>query len=1042
MKYGTLITACAVLFAAIMLPSCAPDTSGGIPLEGSWQYAPGNPDDTPADAGKHAYRPLAKLSSLERLVPGGRGTVWLKREFCVPDRLAARDLSVYLGTILPVDRTYLNGVFIGGYGEYPSNDGSGRFFSDWNRVRVYPLPSPLVKSDGNELLVKIYVNYEGAVNGTLFVGTREAVERVFAEGNFARFHLNLIITFILLAIGVYLLAVYLLNISIKENLYYALTCLLFISFSVNFYITRLPGDLDSLISYTLFQKLVFGTSSLSLYFLLRFSVTFLAFRETRTLRAIFLTGTVGPALAIYLLPDYGAVVAYAKLLISLSALVTIASILVMTLLCIKAKNEKARILLIGFIPFTFCILFDVYHALFNITDQIYLSGIGISGYIIATGFGIANTVVRYYMHVKELDIALHRSEERYRGVVERNFDVIYTMNRQGELTYASPAITRISGYPVEELLGVGFLTLIPNRDLGKVRAIFRRLVKGETPDTQEIEFIGKEGNKLIMELALSPIVEDGAITGIQGIARNITDRKRAQYALALEKERLAVTLDSIAEAVIATDTDGGIITMNRVAEDLTGIPSRNIIGRPISELLMSVDSDSSTLIDFNLDRMRSSGDRVDAGIQRMVFRKDARERYFASSAAPIRSEEKAIVGYVIVLRDVTDDIIIQDEILKVKKLESMGVLAGGIAHDFNNILTAILGNISLARLNLPSDPGMASDILADAEKAVVEAEGLTRQLLTFSRGGAPVKTVSTVEDIIKDSARFVLRGSRVRVRFDFLEGLRPVNIDKGQFSQVIQNLVINADQAMPDGGEIVIRARNIGPDEAEAAGLLPTRCVEISVVDTGQGIEPQNITKIFDPYFTTKKNGTGLGLASSYSIIKKHSGAITVESDPGKGSRFRIFLPCHEGHIQAVEKNGKRLYRGSGRILVMDDDSIVRGTLCKMLEHLGFSTMPASDGEEAVELYRAARDAGMPFLLAILDLTIPGGMGGKETMAMLRDIDPGVLGLVSSGYSNDDVMANCTAYGFRGVIAKPYTLEDLSSKMSDILGRSDQDSAL
>ena len=397
----------------------------------------------------------------------------------------------------------------------------------------------------------------------------------------------------------------------------------------------------------------------------------------------------------------------------------------------------------------------------------------------------------------------------------------------------------------------------------------------------------------------------------------------------------------------------------------------------------------------------------------------------------------------VIARDIADRKRMEKELLKTHKLESVGLLAGGIAHDFNNLLTAILGNITLAKAYSPPE-GKVSDRLSEAERTLTLAKGLTQQLLTFSRGGAPVRETSYIRNLIKDSATFTLTGSNVGCDYSINPDLWPVDIDKGQLCQVINNLVLNARHAMPDGGVITLSAENIkvgnskGAD-ANMALLKNGEYIRITVADCGIGIEKKYLDKIFDPYFTTKQKGSGLGLATSYSIIKNHDGRITVESKPGAGTTFYIYLPASKKEVRRTAVSKKTIaaphkgqYKGE-KVLVMDDDENIRKISKEMLTYLGFEVCLAVTGAEAIELYRKGKETGKPFGAVIMDLTVPGGMGGKEAVKRLIDIDPGVKAIVSSGYSNDPVMADFKKYGFRAVLAKPYQVIDLNEKLHSVL---------
>jgi nitrogen-specific signal transduction histidine kinase/CheY-like chemotaxis protein len=400
--------------------------------------------------------------------------------------------------------------------------------------------------------------------------------------------------------------------------------------------------------------------------------------------------------------------------------------------------------------------------------------------------------------------------------------------------------------------------------------------------------------------------------------------------------------------------------------------------------------------------------------------------------APIRDNTGAIIGVVIVMRDVTEQYRSAQESLKTSKLESVGLLAGGIAHDFNNILTAILGNISIARSQSPPDSRVAG-ARAAAEKACVRASDLTRQLLTFSAGGAPVKQTASLAEIIRETTTFALHGSNVGLHLALDDDLWPAEIDVGQISQVFHNLTLNALHAMPDGGRLTIRGSNVHLDGRPGQTLRPGGYVSLSVEDTGCGIPAEHLPRVFDPYFTTKKHGSGLGLASAHSIMRKHDGDISVMSEPGRGTVFLIRLPAAEGRVTPAEPAEAQPLEGSERVLVMDDEEPIRRMMQMMLQSLGYQVAAAPDGAEAIRRYAEARTAGHPFDVVILDLTIAGGMGGRETLQALRAIDPQVKAIVSSGYSDDPVLARHRDYGFAGMVAKPYRLQDLGRAVRNVL---------
>jgi PAS domain S-box-containing protein len=394
-----------------------------------------------------------------------------------------------------------------------------------------------------------------------------------------------------------------------------------------------------------------------------------------------------------------------------------------------------------------------------------------------------------------------------------------------------------------------------------------------------------------------------------------------------------------------------------------------------------------------------------------------------------------LLGFWLAKRDITERQALREETLRAQKLESIGILAGGIAHDFNNILSGILGNINLARMWTNAQE-KAYQRLVEAEKGVLRAKDLTTQLLTFAKGGSPVKKICDLKTLLRESATFALMGSNVGLQFSIPDDLRLVECDEGQISQVIQNVVINAGQAMPDGGQVEVGAENLAVTAEHGLPLSDGDYVKISVKDYGIGIPERYLSRVFDPYFTTKQKGSGLGLATAYSIVKSHQGFMNVESEVSAGSTFFVYLPASDKSASDETAPQDITLRGSGRILVMDDEEQVRTVVGEMLQLMGYKVVLAEEGKAAVELYRSAMNAGKPFDAVIMDLTVPGGMGGREAMKELLAIDPDAKAIVSSGYSTDPVMARPEEYGFKGVVAKPFHAGDLHDVLRKVMGES------
>lgn len=517
--------------------------------------------------------------------------------------------------------------------------------------------------------------------------------------------------------------------------------------------------------------------------------------------------------------------------------------------------------------------------------------------------------------------------------------------------------------------------------------------------------------------------------------RDISERKEAEEALFEEKELLSVTLRSIAEGVISTDKEGIVLLMNRTAEKLTGWSLEEAYGLPVDQLfrLQSLDfkGDSENL----LTNLFGKEDLYQYGGKYKFIDRNNNEKIVFFNVSPVKDRDSKIIGAVLTLKDITDLVRLEAEILKSEKLEAVGILAGGIAHDFNNLLAGVLGNIQLAKMQLVAEHPAYKRIEA-AEKALDRSVALTHQLLTFSKGGAPLKKASSIEEIVKDSAIFSVRGTNVRCEFDISDDLLPVEVDEVQLSRVISNLVINAVQAMPEGGTIKITVKNVDVKAKEGLPLQEGKYAFIEIKDQGVGIPEENLGKIFDPFYTTKKEGSGLGLAVVYSIIKHHGGYIGVSSKINEGTTFQIYLPSVDIKLSSiVEKAGDENFmkKGKAKILVMDDEEIVRDVAKELLSHLGYEAVLCKEGREAFEVYKDAKEKGEPFNAVIMDLTVPGGMGGKELMTLLLQYDPQVKAIVSSGYSSDPVMAMYKDFGFVGVIRKPFKLQELSELLYQIL---------
>ncbi len=647
------------------------------------------------------------------------------------------------------------------------------------------------------------------------------------------------------------------------------------------------------------------------------------------------------------------------------------------------------------------------------------------------------TVIEMAIYRSSMESRVKESEEQFRLLAETATDGIISIDTDSVILLANRAIEEIFGYTRDELVGEPLEKLMPeNLRAGHHRSIGNYIKTGtrSIPWTgRTFEGLHKSGRLFPFEISFGEYTKQGKRI-FTGFLRDITERKQAERKLAEETELLEVTLRSIGDGVISTDLNGRVVLMNELAEDLTGWQRDEAVGKLVHEIFPLKNESSRKPTKNPIDEVLEGKEAVDLTGHVLLIQKDGNELLIADSCAPIRSRDGQVIGAVLVFRDITRLRQMEAELSKAQKLESLGILAGGIAHDFNNILTGIIGNISMMKLVVgPNDPNLRN--LLAAEKASVRAKDLTQRLLTFSCGGAPVKKPMSISQVIVDSADLALSGSSVNMKETIPDDLWAVAIDDGQISQVMHNLVTNAEQSMRNGGTIKITAENRLIDSSTELPLTEGRYIKISIIDHGSGIKEEHLAKLFDPYFTSKAGGSGLGLAICYSIIRNHDGFISVESTPGAGSTFSVYLPATDTPVPAESEmiaTGSPT-TGEGRILVMDDEETVRFLISRMLPRLGYAVECAADGEAAIAIYKKRKAETNPFDAVILDLTVPGGMGGKETMEELLKIDPNLIAIVSSGYSNDPVMGKYEEFGFKGVIMKPYDIAEMAEVLSEVL---------
>jgi PAS domain S-box-containing protein len=660
--------------------------------------------------------------------------------------------------------------------------------------------------------------------------------------------------------------------------------------------------------------------------------------------------------------------------------------------------------------------------------------------LLAVGLLIVSNSYSFVMlhrHVAKVEAI----EARIRSIIENILDGMITVDEAGIICSMNPAAEKMFGCRGNEMLGHEFTRLIPKRYPGAhdgkpVPCAWAEIIKC-TGGTALAVGRTRKHLSFPVEISLSQMIIEQQVLYVAMI-RDVTERKRFEHQIAAEKESLAVTLRAIGDGVITTDLHGKIIMINNEAEKLTGWTSQEAIGQPLRSVF-NVVVDLATQA-----KTQKSGSPTEAQsiLQHLpetvrLTSREGDERVIEQAASPIRDNKNEIAGIVLVFRDITERQRNEAERRKAEALDQLGLLAGGIAHDFNNLLTAIIGNISLASLLLTPNDEMASR-LDDAKNASLRARDLAQQLLTFARGGAPIKKAASIGKLIQDTVSFSLRGSHNRSTFHFEADLWQAEIDSGQISQVIANLVVNADQAMPNGGTLHVSCENFRYTSTTTPAIpdLPAGdYIRISIRDEGVGIPEKYLKRIFDPYFTTKPKGNGLGLASAYSIIKNHNGLVTVESEVHVGSTFNLYLPAtlhQEMHIEQP-RVGSEVITGTGRVLIVDDEEAIRALVEYTLTRLGYQVIQTATALEGVDIYRQKFEAGERFDAVILDLTLPGGMGGKEALKKLIEIDPTVNAIVSSGYATDATMSRYQDFGFRGVIAKPYEAAELGKIVHDVI---------
>jgi PAS domain S-box-containing protein len=636
----------------------------------------------------------------------------------------------------------------------------------------------------------------------------------------------------------------------------------------------------------------------------------------------------------------------------------------------------------------------------------------------------------------------------FQGLLDSTNLVVYLKDVEGRYLYVNKRYEALAGVSLDQLRGLTDRDIFPP----EVAALFAKqdaqVVSAGRPREFEETIPLPAGVKSFITEKFPLFDAEGELRGVGGFCTEITmQESRAEESLSVERERLACTLRCIGDAVIGTDTEGTIATINPAAEELLDLKAGDAVGRPVDEVLRTVAEPADVASRLVTEALApGAADVIERTLEIGCSETPSSlppggggpKRTVCVTSA-VRDRNQRTVGAVLALRDVTEHDRLEAELFQARKLESLGTLAGGIAHDFNNYLTAVLGHLALAQrqgVDAELEP-----LLQSAKSAAEKAAGVARQLLTFAKGGAPRRRPVDLAKIARSATELALRGSSSQSCFELPSELPGVFGDPVQLDQVVSNLVINALQAMPNGGTMTLRLDEVQLDVGPA-GLPAGRYLRLEVEDEGVGIPDEHLPLVFDPFFTTTRGGNGMGLASCASIVKRHEGALTVRSQQGRGSVFTLLLPASQHPAGATRSPNAcdQLGATSARILVMDDDEGVRGLLARLLPTLGYDLTLATDGHEALARYEEARQAGQPFDAAILDATIPGGPGGVETLARLRELDPELPAAVMSGYSDTAVMADHAAYGFVASLPKPFGLAQVGTLLKQLTSANEKTS--
>ncbi|MCD4702137.1 MAG: PAS domain S-box protein [Candidatus Aegiribacteria sp.] len=641
---------------------------------------------------------------------------------------------------------------------------------------------------------------------------------------------------------------------------------------------------------------------------------------------------------------------------------------------------------------------------------------------------LASETISNVLDRRKTEEALSESRKVFRSVFNSIDEILMFLDSEFTIQNVNLACSKIMNIPLEEFKGRKCYSLLYHRDEVCEDCPAQEAVKVENPASR-LKY--RPDGMILNETVYPELDHNGRLSGAIVIATDITESKYNERKMNERREFLEALLASAPDAIVTLNPEQRILDWNPGAEKLFAYTADEAVGRNIDDLVTGADVEeeargfTSTIL---------KGEEI-SPVETIRYRKDGTLVDVLVSGSPIMLDGE-LVAVLAIYTDITEKKRAREELARRTRLESLGTLAGGLAHDFNNMLSGIFGNVSLAKDNLSKDSEAYSYIEA-VDKAMERATGLTQQLLTFASGSEPVVESVDPGKTLLESLEFNLAGSSIKHHLAIEENIWRVGADRRQLAQVISNLIINAKQAMPSGGSLYIEAANYQNSDRTVRGLDPGNFVRISIRDEGNGIPEENFEKIFDPYFSTKKTGSGLGLAVVHSIVQKHGGMIGVESAPGEGACFTVYLTAAEKSCIAEKEDSvsdePSEVSTEVRVLIMDDEIMIRKVLKSMLERLGCSVDQTVDGDQAVSMYKDSIVSGAKYNLIVMDLTIPGGKGGKEAVLDILEIDPEASVIVSSGYSTDPVMADYESYGFTDVLVKPYKIEDLQEVIYRVL---------